>query len=71
MDLAPGEAKWAQEEFGEASLGDVRRVQRLAALATIAAVRPAGEVTEVFTGAAEQERAYRDLRSGQIDGSSS
>jgi hypothetical protein len=61
------EARWAQEEFGGAVLGDVRRAQRLVMMATVAALRPAGKVTEVFTEAAEQEGAYRFLRSRQID----
>src|SRR5882757_8895601 len=67
MELGTDEARWAQEEFGGASLGDVRRAQRLVMMAAVAAQRPAGKVTEVFTKAAEQEGAYRFLRSPQID----
>src|SRR5438128_11208500 len=67
MDLGTGEARWAREEFGEASLGDIRRRQRVVMMAAVAALRPAGKVTEVFLDAAEQEGAFRYLRSRRID----
>ena len=67
MELNTDEARWAQEEFGGAALGDVRRAQRLVMMATFAALRPAGKVTEVFTEGAQREGAYRFLRSPQID----
>src|SRR2546428_11964676 len=68
MELGTDEARWANEEFGGASLGDVRRAQRVVMMATIAALRPAGKVTEVFTEPAEREGAYRYLSSLRIDG---
>src|SRR5258708_5605143 len=67
MDLGMDEAKWAREEFGGASLGDVRRRRRVVMMAAVAALRPAGKVTEVFLDAAEQEGAFRCLRSRRID----
>lgn len=52
---------WADEEFGEAELGDRRRVDRLVLLATRVAMAPAGTVTSVLSTSAEREGAFRLL----------
>ncbi|MBZ0235053.1 MAG: IS4 family transposase [Deltaproteobacteria bacterium] len=49
---------WAEETFGNAQLGDVRRTRRLVSMARRAALAPAGLVTEVFRVAAERQAAY-------------
>lgn len=57
--------EWAREEFGSAQLGDARRVERLVAMAAVAAERPAGRITEVFVDAAARQGAYDFLEGGQ------
>jgi len=58
---------WAQREFGDAKLGDVRRTQRLVLVAAQAAATPAGKVTEVFTDVAPREGAFRLLENDDVD----
>jgi Transposase DNA-binding len=58
---------WASDEFGEADLGDRRRAQRLILMAGVAALRPAGKVTEVFSESAEREGAFRFLENDDVD----
>ena len=58
---------WAQNEFGSARLGDVRRSERLVKIAEDAAIAPAGRVTEVFDGSAEREAAYRFLENDAVE----
>ena len=58
---------WAQEEFGEAELGNVMRRERLLAMASRAFERPSGVVSEVIRNPTEQEAAYRFLRSKHTD----
>lgn len=67
MRACSDEGRWAEEEFGGASMGDVRRTQRAVMMATMVALRPAGKVTEVFTKPADQEGAYRYFRSPRVD----
>src|SRR5262245_6245620 len=55
------ETHWARETFGEAILGDRRRVERLVAMAAKAAAQPTGTVTGVLKSSAEQEGAFRFL----------
>ena len=52
------ERRCAWEDFGGAELGDVRRTQRLVAMATMAHRRPAGRVLQVFETSAERQGAY-------------
>lgn len=47
------------QEFGGAELGDRRRTQRLVAMASRVAIQPAGNITAVFSDAAEREAAFR------------
>lgn len=58
--------QWAREQFGEADLGDRRRVDRLVRLAARAAASPAGTVTSVVPTSAEQEGAFRLLESSKV-----
>ena len=57
---------WAEEEFGEADLGDARRTRRLVALAAGIAARPAGTVTRALRSSAEREGAFRFLENAAI-----
>jgi hypothetical protein len=50
---------WAEEEFGEAELGDRRRTRRLVAMARRMAEQPAGKLTRVYEVESELEGAYR------------
>lgn len=49
---------WACEEFGDANVGDARRRRRLIATVAAIAAAPAGRVTQVFRGNAEQQGVY-------------
>jgi ribonuclease HI len=64
MDTAAWE--WAREQFGDAELGDRRRVDRLVQVAARAARGPAGTVTAVFETSAEREGAFRMLESTKV-----
>lgn len=57
---------WARENFGDARLGDPRRVARLVAMAEQAARTPAGRVTEVFQSSAAREGAFRLLENTAV-----
>lgn len=59
--------KWAEEEFGDADLGDLRRTARAVTLAASMAARPRGRVTDVLDTSAEREGAFRLLRNGSVD----
>lgn len=52
---------WAQGQFGHAELGDERRTRRAVEMAAQVARRPAGVVSQVFSGSAEREGAFRLL----------
>ncbi len=57
---------WAEEEFGRAALGDVRRTKRLVQLASEVAGRPAGTVTKACRSSASREGAFRLLENGEV-----
>jgi len=59
-------AKWSQQVFGGAQLGDARRSARLVRVAAQAAETPAGKVTEVFSQPAERQAVYDFLESTAI-----
>src|SRR4051812_46886919 len=67
MELAQSDQEWANEEFGLAELGDLRRAKRLLRMAAAAANQPAGQVTAVFASAAAREGAFRFLENEAID----
>lgn len=58
--------RWAEQEFGQAELGDDRRRQRLVAMASRIAGSPAGRVTQVFSESAEREGAFRLLENDTV-----
>jgi hypothetical protein len=62
-------AAWAQEQFGRADLGDVRRLRRLIDMAAGAARCPSGKVSVVFRRACEREGAYDFLESPHVEAS--
>jgi len=59
-------ARWAEETFGEAELGDSRRVARLVSVAAAVAERPAGTVPQVFRASSEREGAFRLLENDAV-----
>src|ERR687886_1774318 len=56
--MADGET-WAEEEFGEAALGDVRRTARLVQLATVLGAQPSAALPAAADEAATLKAAYR------------
>jgi hypothetical protein len=58
--------EWAQEEFGQAQLGDERRRKRLIAIAQEAAKHPAGKLTQVFCEPAPLEAAFRFVENDAV-----
>jgi len=57
---------WAEDEFGEAQFGDVRRARRLVALAAEVAQQPSGTVTGACRSSASKEGAFRWLESQAV-----
>lgn len=57
---------WAAEEFGSASLGDVRRQRRLVKIAEEVAKRPAGRITEVLPEGAARTAAFRLMENEEV-----
>lgn len=57
---------WAEDEFGDAQFGDVRRTRRLVALAAEVAQQPAGTVTGACRSSASKEGAFRWLESRAV-----
>jgi len=53
------DATWAEEEFGEADLGDVRRNARLVQLATILGAQPSASLPDATDDPATLKAAYR------------
>lgn len=49
---------WAEEQFGNAALGDARRTARLVRIGARAAERPSGKLSEVFQSSRELDAAY-------------
>jgi hypothetical protein len=60
------EWQWAHEEFGHAEIEDLRRGRRLVDMATVAAGRPAGRITETFRGSAQRQGAYKLLETEKV-----
>lgn len=58
---------WAQETFGEAELGDRRRVDRLINIAQRAAKTPHGRISQVFRDTKEREGAYDFVENPGVD----
>src|SRR6266498_5773851 len=53
------DATWAEDEFGEADLGDVRRNARLVQLATILGAQPSASLPDATDDPATLKAAYR------------
>lgn len=63
------QARWATDEFGHAVLGDGRRTLRVLNMATRAAQRPGGRITDVFSSDRERQGAYDLLENKLVDAS--
>lgn len=57
---------WAEDVFGGAELGDVRRTSRLVCMAARAVRCPSGKVSEVYDSPAERQGAYDFIESPHI-----
>jgi hypothetical protein len=64
--LAPEERHWAEVEFAEADLGDVRRTQRLTSLAAAFFRNPTAPITEACGSEAAARAAYRFFRNSRV-----
>src|SRR5262245_41098553 len=53
------DATWAEDEFGEADLGDVRRNARLVQLATVLGAQPSASLPDATDDPATLKAAYR------------
>jgi len=58
--------QWAEEEFGQAQLGDIRRTRRVVMLGAELARQPAGTVTRACASSASREGAFRWLESHAV-----
>jgi Transposase DNA-binding/Transposase Tn5 dimerisation domain len=58
MSTRSSAEKWAEEQFGSASLGDSRRTARLVQVAARVAENPSGRLSEVFASERERDAAY-------------
>ncbi len=59
---------WAEETFGDAELGDARRVRRLVSIGAGVCERPAGRLTRVFgDDSAGLEGAFRFVENSAVD----
>ncbi|MBV8613017.1 MAG: IS4 family transposase [Acetobacteraceae bacterium] len=61
-----GAPRWAQDEYGQADLGDARRTSRVVQMLERAMEYRAGKVTQVFPDGAERKGAYRLLENDQV-----
>ena len=61
------EARWAEIEFGETELGDVRRRRRLIEMATTLANRPTGSLPEACEDGAQLKAVYRFFANDEIE----
>ena len=61
-----GAQRWAEEEFGDARLGDKRRTRRLVSIAAEVACRPAGVVSKACSSSASREGAFRLLENTSV-----
>lgn len=60
------DAVWAEEEFGEADLGDVRRNARLVQLASVLGAQPSASLPDATDDAASLKAAYRFFATDDI-----
>jgi hypothetical protein len=57
---------WAEEVFGDAELGDIRRTRRLVRMAAAAGRSPSGRLSDVYDSAAERQGAYDFIESEHV-----
>jgi hypothetical protein len=67
MQTALAAKQWAEEEFGHADLGDLRRVKRTVAIAAHSFIQPDGRITGTFRDPAQREGAFRWVENRAID----
>lgn len=60
-------AEWAQHEFGQADLGDLRRTERLMQIATVRAERPSASLPEGIDDPAALKGLYRFMENDRIE----
>lgn len=60
-------ARWAEQEFGAAELGDARRTARLVALATVLARKPNASFPAAFDDGAQLKGTYRFFANPAIE----
>ena len=58
---------WADQTFGDAALGDLRRTRRLVGMAAGLCARPAGRLTRVYSEGAQREGAFRLIENNAVD----
>lgn len=61
-----GASEWAQVEFGNSSLGDLRRAKRLVQVASALAEKPSGALPSALSNWAELKAAYRLLARPEV-----
>ena len=61
--------QWSADTFGQARLGDSRRVRRLVQIGAQAADRPHGRISQVFSVKREREAAYDFVECGNVPAS--
>jgi len=64
--LVTEDARWAEVEMRQASLGDARRAARVTRVLARAGAHPAGKLTEVIQDPAELQGAYDLLEGGRV-----
>ena len=62
MTITTTTESWAEEEFGNANLGDVRRTERLIEIASTLGENPQASLPEACSDAAELKATYRFFR---------
>lgn len=66
MRAGQAERIWAWEEYGQLEVGDVRRRDRVVAMASRLAGSASGQVSKAFEDRAERQGAYDLLESGRV-----
>ncbi|RRR70731.1 MAG: IS4 family transposase [Candidatus Viridilinea halotolerans] len=61
------ETTWAEEEFGAAQMGDVRRTHRLVELAEVLGAQPHASLPQATEDAAQLKATYRFFESGYVE----
>ena len=67
MSRLPDDTQWAVQEFADAELGDLRRMQRVVELATALAHHPTASLPEACGTGAMLKAAYRFFSNDAIE----